>query len=152
MSVKEIRKRDGRVVPFEKEKVTDAIFKAAQVVGGKDREIAERLAGEVVTILDERYVGTTPCVEDIQDVVKKVLMEHGHAKTAKAYILYRKQKEELRKLRGEHPKEITFVVKTDQDEADLFELLYKHNIKFEPVQQQPDTYELKMSEMTAAGE
>lgn len=145
MSVKEIRKRDGRVVPFEKEKVTDAIFKAAQVVGGRDREIAERLAGEVVTVLDERYAGTAPCAEDIQDVVKKVLMEHGHVKTAKAYILYRKQKEELRKLRGEHPKEITFVVKTDQDEADLFELLYKHNIKFEPAQQQPDTYELKMS-------
>jgi len=99
MSVKEVRKRDGRVVPFEKKKITDAIFKAAQAVGGKDRRTAERLADEVVKILDEKYAETTPGVEDIQDVVEKVLIEWGHAKTAKAYILYRKQRTELRKLR-----------------------------------------------------
>ena len=97
--IAEVRKRDGSVVPFDKERIVNAIFKAAQSVGGKDRKIAERLADEVVEILEEKCAGSVPSVEDIQDIVEKVLIEHGHAKTAKAYILYRKQKEELRKLR-----------------------------------------------------
>ena len=96
--IAEVRKRDGSIVPFDKERIVNAIFKAAQSVGGKDRKIAERLAGEVVEILEEKCAGSVPGVEDIQDIVEKVLIEHGHAKTAKAYILYRKQKEELRKL------------------------------------------------------
>ena len=48
----------------------------------------------------------------------------------------------------EYPKEIVFVVKSEEDEADLFELLYKHNVKYEPVIQKPDTYELDMENMT----
>jgi ribonucleoside-triphosphate reductase len=96
--IAEVRKRDGSIVPFDKERIVNAIFKAAQSVGGKDRKIAERLADEVVEILEEKCAGSVPGVEDIQDIVEKVLIEHGHAKTAKAYILYRKQKEELRKL------------------------------------------------------
>ncbi|MEM3452510.1 MAG: ribonucleoside triphosphate reductase [Candidatus Hadarchaeum sp.] len=97
--IAEVRKRDGRIVPFDRQRITNAIFKAAQAVGGRDRKIAERLTDEVVAILEQRFAGKIPSVEDIQDVVEKVLIEHGHAKTAKAYILYRKQKEELRKLK-----------------------------------------------------
>lgn len=97
--IAEVRKRDGSVVPFDKERIVNAIFKAAQAVGGKDRRIAERLSDEVVEMLEKKYAGSVPSVENIQDIIEKVLIEHGHAKTAKAFIIYRKQKEELRKLK-----------------------------------------------------
>ena len=99
-TVKKIRKRDGTLVDFDQKRITDAIFKAAQAVGGQDRSIAERLSDEVVRILEDKYVDRTPSVEEIQDLVEKVLIERGHAKTAKAYILYRKQHEELRRIRS----------------------------------------------------
>jgi len=90
ITVTEIRKRDGRIVPFEQVKITDAIFKAARSVGGKDKELAKALSDKVVTLLEKKYDGhTIPSVEDIQDIVEKVLIETGHAKTAKSYILYR---------------------------------------------------------------
>jgi len=96
MDITSIRKRDGRVVPFEKEKLTNAIFKAARAVGGKDYRTAESLAEKVMDIaqyFDDEQVAT---VEGIQDLVEKVLVKNGHYKTAKAYILYRKQHETLR--------------------------------------------------------
>lgn len=65
-------------------------------MGGADRRIASKLSQEVVAILNGKYHDTLPSVEDVQDIVEKVLIENGHAKTAKAYILYRKQHEELR--------------------------------------------------------
>lgn len=89
-----IVKRDGRIVPFDIERITSAIFKAAQAVGGADRSLSRKLALEVVRLLDEQY--GHPSVEETQDLVEKVLIENGHARTAKAYILYRKQHEELR--------------------------------------------------------
>jgi len=98
--IKKVRKRDGTIVDFDKERITNAIFAAAKEVGGRDRRTAERLADEVVRVLEERYAGQIPSVEDIQDVVEKVLIERGHAKTAKAYIIYRKQHEELRKIKS----------------------------------------------------
>jgi anaerobic ribonucleoside-triphosphate reductase len=98
--IKKVRKRDGSVVDFDKERITDAIFAAAVEVGGRDRRTAERLSDEVVKILEERYAERIPGVEDIQDIVEKVLIERGHARTAKAYILYRKQHEELRKVKS----------------------------------------------------
>jgi ribonucleoside-triphosphate reductase len=98
--IKKVRKRDGTIVDFDKERITNAIFAAAVEVGGRDRRTAERLADEVVKVLEEKYAGSIPSVEDIQDVVEKVLIERGHAKTAKAYILYRKQHEELRKIKS----------------------------------------------------
>ncbi|MEM2907657.1 MAG: ribonucleoside triphosphate reductase [Candidatus Hadarchaeales archaeon] len=97
--IKKVRKRDGSLVDFDKDRITNTIFRAAQAVGGKDRRIAERLADEVTRILEQRFAGGIPSVEDIQDVIEKVLIDHGHAKTAKAFILYRRQREELRKLR-----------------------------------------------------
>jgi ribonucleoside-triphosphate reductase len=98
--IKKVRKRNGSVVDFGQERITNAIFSAAVEVGGRDRKIAERLSNEVVRILEEKYVGKVPSVEGIQDTVEKVLIERGHAKTAKAYILYRKQHEELRKIKS----------------------------------------------------
>ena len=65
-------------------------------MGGADRRTASKLSQEVVTVLNEKFHDTLPSVEDVQDIVEKILIENGHAKTAKAYILYRKQHEELR--------------------------------------------------------
>ena len=91
-----IRKRDGMVVVFDQNKITNAVFKAAQSVGGKDRKIAQQLSDKVIEEI-EKLGKTSPSVEEIQDIVEKVLIEQGHASTAKAYILYRQQRAEIRK-------------------------------------------------------
>lgn len=99
MLVKQVRKRDGRLVPYERSRITIAIFKAAQSVGGGDRNRAEQLAVQVERILaGRRDHYQIPEVEEIQDIVEKVLIENGHARTAKSYILYRKQRADWRSL------------------------------------------------------
>ena len=96
--IKLVRKRDGRLAPFEQEKITNAIFKAAQAVGGEDRERAVFISNQVVRLLEERYgAGVIPGVEDIQDLVERALIKNGHAKTAKAYILYRDKRTQARR-------------------------------------------------------
>ncbi len=97
MAIKDVRKRDGKLVPFDRQKIVDAIFKAAHAVGGSDRSVAESLAGEVVRMLEQEFTKyRIPSVEDVQDIVEKVLIEKGHAKTAKAYILYRQGRTKIR--------------------------------------------------------
>ncbi len=92
-----IRKRDGRVVPFKLEKITDAIFKAAQAVGGSDKETALSVSNSVMGIISILFKdGRIPTVENVQDLVEKMLIERGHAKVAKAYILYREQHRKIR--------------------------------------------------------
>ena len=96
-TISKIIKRDGRIVDFDKEKITNAIFKAAKAVGGRDKELAARLADQVVKLLKERLKpGEIPTVEQVQDLVEKVLVENGHYRTAKAYILYRKERTLIR--------------------------------------------------------
>jgi len=101
--IEKVRKRDGRIVPFDKEKIANAIWQAALAVGGRDRELANKLADKVIEYLEKQIeqgkVNKVPEVEQIQDVVEKVLIEEGHAKTAKAYILYREKHKELRDAR-----------------------------------------------------
>lgn len=99
-AVTKIRKRDGRIVDFNPNKITEAIWKAAQSVGGKDRRTAEKLTKEVVKLVNEKFAGKIPTVEDVQDLVEKVLVENGHYKTAKAYILYREQHRQLREVKN----------------------------------------------------
>jgi anaerobic ribonucleoside-triphosphate reductase len=95
-----IRKRDGRLVPFEEGKIAEAIQKAVRAVGGADMERAVGISREVGVILGVIYKdGRIPTVENVQDLVEKILIENGHAKTAKAYILYRKQHETLRRTK-----------------------------------------------------
>lgn len=97
--MKYVRKRDGRLEPFDSERITNAIWKAAKAVGGKDRELAKKLSDEVVAQLEKRFGEEgVPTVEEIQDLVEKTLIENGHARTAKAYILYRKQHQDMREL------------------------------------------------------
>jgi len=99
--VNKIRKRDGNVVMFREEKITEAIWKAARAVGGTNKEKAVHLKDLVIEILETKYEEHgIPEVEEVQDIVEKTLIEEGHAKTAKAYILYRKSHEELRNVKG----------------------------------------------------
>ncbi len=98
--VSKVKKRDGRIVNFDRDKITNAIYKAAEAVGGKDRKTAEFLSMQVVEILEEKFDGrSVPSVEEIQDIVEKILIENGHAKTAKAYILYRQKRKEVREAK-----------------------------------------------------
>ncbi|MHB1483786.1 MAG: ribonucleoside triphosphate reductase [Saccharofermentanales bacterium] len=92
----QIIKRDRSSVPFKKEKIVLAIFKAANAVGGDDFSISEKLGDEVVRIAEQRYPDGIAEVEGIQDIVEKVLIEAGHAKTAKAFILYREKRRSSR--------------------------------------------------------
>ena len=96
--ITKIKKRDGREVPFNIEKIANAIYKAAQAAGGQDYDTALNLAEEVTFILNERFKNTIPAVEEIQDTVEKVLIENGHAKTAKEYILYRAERNRIREM------------------------------------------------------
>jgi ribonucleoside-triphosphate reductase len=97
-SFTEVRKRDARLVKFDKSKIAGAIFKAARAVGGEDRLLAEELASAVTLFLRKKFKAKLPGIEEIQDVVEKVLIETGHAKTAKAYILYRERRTEIRQM------------------------------------------------------
>ena len=99
--VKKVRKRDGSVVFFQKDKIAGAIWKAVRAVGGKDEERAKVLADLVVEEISKIHgEHGIPDVEEVQDMVEKVLIEEGHAKVAKAYILYRRSHEELRDVKG----------------------------------------------------
>ncbi|HHY65098.1 MAG TPA: ribonucleoside triphosphate reductase [Clostridiaceae bacterium] len=96
--IEKIRKRNGTIENFIPEKITSAIFKAAVACGGNDFSLAQRLSDQVVALANERYKGQIPEVEQIQDLVEYVLIENGHAKTAKAYILYREKRKNARDL------------------------------------------------------
>ncbi len=87
-----IRKRNGDIVPFQPEKITRAIFKAAGAVGGNDWDMAEDLTNQVIILAKAQLGDDTVDVESIQDLVEKVLIENGHAKTSKAFILYREKR------------------------------------------------------------
>ncbi|PNU19671.1 ribonucleoside triphosphate reductase [Geothermobacter hydrogeniphilus] len=93
-----IRKRDGRLAAFEPDKIIEAIRKAVQAVGGSDLEKPKQITAQVSGILEIIYKdGRVPTVENVQDLVEKCLIENGHARVAKAYILYRQQHASLRR-------------------------------------------------------
>lgn len=98
----EIKKRDETIVPFDISKISNAIFKAAKVVAEKegkevDSKLSEDLANRVVHYLYEKKGEHAPTVEEVQDAVERILIKHGFSDTAKAYILYRKERDEERK-------------------------------------------------------
>ena len=105
MSIKSIKKRDGRVVVFNQRKISTAILKAFDAAFQPDMaETAERLATKVTSILEVEGV-ELPEVEHVQDLVELVLMEEDYPETAKAYILYRSERARARAL-GERLKKI----------------------------------------------
>jgi ribonucleoside-diphosphate reductase alpha chain len=98
-----IRKRDGRIVPFDQSRITTAIGKAALAVGETEAKLAEKLSHKVCEILEKKFDGTTiPGVEQIQDIVEEVLVKEKKTKIAKAYILYRKEHQKIREVKGSY--------------------------------------------------
>ncbi|MEK6971732.1 MAG: adenosylcobalamin-dependent ribonucleoside-diphosphate reductase [Thermoproteota archaeon] len=98
-SIVEIRKRNGKTTNFNKDKITNAIYKAIGAATGEaNRGLAEELTGGVLKKLMEQgfSASTTPSVEDIQDMVESTLIERGYSEIAKAYILYRHERRKLR--------------------------------------------------------
>ena len=117
-TVQQIRKRDGRVVPFHENKIADAINKAFQATykPGYD-DTAAKLAHEVASVLEVEG-GPCPDVEHIQDIVERVLMDNGYVQTAKAYILYRSERSRAREMNTRLMKiyeDITFSTAEDSD-------------------------------------
>lgn len=96
--ITKIRKRDGREVPFNIEKIANAIFRAASATGGKNFDTSLELAEKVVEYIEKNQNKHTPSVEEIQDAVEKVLIETGHARTAKEFILYRAERTRIREM------------------------------------------------------
>lgn len=96
--INKIRKRDGRIVDFDISKISEAILNAAKVLGGNNKEMSDKLASEVHDRLIAQFGSTPPPVESIQDVVESVLIDNGHARTAKEYILYRAERTKNRDM------------------------------------------------------
>ena len=95
--IKTIIKRDGRTVEFDLEKIAQAIFSAAQAMGGDNYDQAHALAQQVEELLESSGI-ESPTVEQVQDTVEKVLIENGHSQTAKSYILYRAERTRIREM------------------------------------------------------
>jgi len=105
--IKNVVKRSGAIVPFNQERIANAIYRAAVAVGGRDKLTAQSLSEQVVEILNQKFPeNTTPHIEDIQDIVEKVLIENGHAKVAKEYILYREEAAKRREAEGRYASKI----------------------------------------------
>jgi len=96
LTVSYIRKRDGRIVKFDPKRITNAIHKAILAVKGKDGNLAAKLSAQVVSIVNEEFKDKIPNVEDVQNIVERVLIKNGYDAVAKAYILYRHKRTELR--------------------------------------------------------
>jgi ribonucleoside-triphosphate reductase len=98
-----IQKRDGRIVDFNPSKITEAIFKAAQSVGGKNRRRSETLTEYVILALAQSHQDQTNLlnIEMVQDCIERVMVEKGHYRTARAFITYRNERARRRALHGQ---------------------------------------------------
>lgn len=122
--IKEVKKRDGRIISFNAEKITRAIYLAAKQVAEReektaDYSIAEKLCSQVVGRLNKQYTQSIPTVEEIQDEVVKVLIESGHVKTSEQYILYRAERSRIRDSKSRLMKSIREITFTDANVADI---------------------------------
>ena len=96
-------KRSGAIVPFNPDRIANVIYRAAVSVGGRDKEKAAALAKEVVVLMEQTFEeGYKPHVEEIQDIIEKILIENGHAKVAKEFILYREEAAQRRRENSRH--------------------------------------------------
>jgi len=94
--IKKIKKRDGRIVNFKQEKITEAIYKAVTAVSEEDGKFSNKMSNQVVKVLERRFKDKIPSIEDIQDIVEEVLIRADLVEVAKAYILYREQRRKIR--------------------------------------------------------
>jgi len=99
MPLDQIRKRDGSVVPFEADKIANAIQAAIAAVGEGEPSRAEELTREVTSELETRFAEDIPTVEEVQDLVEETLIARGLPHTAKSYILYRERRAEIRRTK-----------------------------------------------------
>ncbi len=97
--VSQITKRDGRIVDFDETKITNAIRKALEAVERGDKDAAKKLSEDAVKLINERFKDKIPSVENVQDIVEEVLIRDGYADVAKAYILYRQKRTEIRETK-----------------------------------------------------
>jgi uridine kinase len=96
-------KRSGAIVPFNPERISNVIYRAAVAVGGRDKEKSEELAKQVIVLMEQQFAEDyKPHVEEIQDIIEKVLIEEGHAKVAKEFILYREEASRRRRADSRH--------------------------------------------------
>lgn len=119
-----VKKRDGRVIPFNEDRITRAIFLAATNVAKKegtapDYRVSEDLTKDVVKLLNTKYINSIPGVEDIQNAVVKVLIEKGHAKTSEEYIVYRSERSRIRNSKTRLMKSIGEITFSDANDADI---------------------------------
>jgi ribonucleoside-triphosphate reductase len=91
-----VQKRTGEIVDFDPKKIQQALWKAAQAIGGTNEKMSEEITERILKFIDEKYKDKVPSVEQVQDAVEKVLIEEGHAQTAKSYILYRERRSQVR--------------------------------------------------------
>ncbi|MBI2252942.1 MAG: anaerobic ribonucleoside triphosphate reductase [Armatimonadetes bacterium] len=113
-----IKKRDGRLASFDLIKITQAISKAFLACGREDLEIPEKLAQKVLEILEINLAGHIPQVEEIQDLVEKILIKEGYDKIAKAYILYRAKRSIIREGKSELMETVEEILKKNQQTID----------------------------------
>lgn len=116
---KSIRKRDGRLVDFNKANIASAIAQAGKNTNEYDLHTAETLADRVLKLAEEILSGKIPTVEQIQDIVENVLMNSSHKKSAKAYILYRKERERVRNSKSRLMSRYRIITDTQAKEHDL---------------------------------
>lgn len=114
----EVIKRDGRKVSFNLDKITSAIFKAASSIGGTDSALAEFLAQKVCKYVSSKFEDKIPTVEDIQDAVEYILIEEGHAITAKQFILYRAERTRVRDMKSDIMKTFEEIAFSDSKDSD----------------------------------
>ncbi|MCI5772547.1 MAG: anaerobic ribonucleoside triphosphate reductase [Clostridiales bacterium] len=119
--IETIQKRDGRVLPYNEEKISQAIFKALKASGSaKGEETAQTLAHQVTCELENNEaVSSTPSVEDVQDTVERVLIEKGFVRTAKSYILYRAERSRVREMNTRLMKTFSDITFKDAADSDI---------------------------------
>ncbi|OQY00934.1 MAG: ribonucleoside triphosphate reductase [Desulfobacteraceae bacterium 4572_130] len=93
-----IKKRDGRITNFDASKITNAIMFAGKATSEFQKNDAKRLTLKVITLAKDMNIGPCPEVEEVQDIVERVLLDSPFHKTAKAYIIYREQHNQIRKI------------------------------------------------------
>jgi len=94
----QIKKRDGRIAAFDSSKITNALIKAGEATKEFNGREAQKMTMRVLTLARDLHIGPIPEVEDIQDIVERVLLDSPFYKTAKAYIIYREQHNQIRKI------------------------------------------------------
>lgn len=118
MAVGSIKKRDGRSVPFEEGKITEAVSKAFGASGGMQRrDVAERITNEVIKRLEESE--GEPTVEGVQDLVEECLIKDGFVTTSKSYILYRADRSRRRELNSRLMKTLNDITFSKASESDV---------------------------------